>query len=217
MRLNGPSRTATHMDNSEERRQLSSRAAPWCRTGAAARTTRGQPRDGQFAMRRGGGELSSGPGSSSQFYPDPAARLQPGWRDAAWSWAVLRNHRLQQCARHALHHVPTTTPTSDPLAIFIDAITATRMPGAACPHYLLSNRLQETTSQLSLPLLKRVRNFQDRRHNLLRAFNSFILSWQAGMLHHRQRYESVHLLHLIHRVKTRTAMLDFNGLINMHS
>ena len=110
MRLNGPSRTATHMDNSEERRQLSSRAAPWCRTGAAARTTRGQPRDGQFAMRRGGGELSSGPGSSSQFYPDPAARLQPGWRDAAWSWAVLRNHRLQQCGRHALHHVPSTTP-----------------------------------------------------------------------------------------------------------
>ena len=40
MRLNGPSRTATHMDNTEERRQLSSRAAPWCRTGAAARTTR---------------------------------------------------------------------------------------------------------------------------------------------------------------------------------
>ena len=105
MRLNGPSRTATHMDNSEERRQLSSRAAPWCRTGAAARTTRGQPRDGQFAMRRGGGELSSG-----QFYPDPAARLQPGWRDAAWSWAVLHNHRLQQCARHAPAPYPYTTP-----------------------------------------------------------------------------------------------------------
>ena len=195
MRLNGPSRTATHMDNSEERRQLSSRAAPWCRTGAAARTTRGQPRDGQFAMRRGGDELSSG-----QLYPDPAARLQPGWRDAAWSWAVLHNHRLQQCARHALHHVPST-PTSDPLAIFIDAITATRMPGAACPHYLLSNRLQETTSQLSLPLLKRVRNFQDRRHNLLRAFNSLILSWQACYIIDIETYcivlyELVHLQHL---------------------
>ena len=181
MRLNGPSRTATHMDNTEERRQLSSRAAPWCRTGAAARTTRGRARDGQFAMRRGGGELGSGPGSSSQFYPDPVPRPQPGWRDAAWCWAVLRNHRLQQCSRHApapspqLHH---PHPTSDPLAIFIDAITATRTPGAACPHYLLSSRLQETTSQLSLPLLKLVRNIRDRRHNLPRAFNSLILSWR---------------------------------------
>ena len=51
--------------------------------------------------------------------------------------------------------------------------------GAACPHYLLSNRLQETTSQLSLPLLKLVRNIRDRRHNLLRAFNSLILSWRC--------------------------------------
>ena len=117
MRLNGPSRTATHMDNTEERRQLSSRAAPWCRTGAAARTTRGRARDGQFAMRRGGGELGSGPGSSSQFYPDPAPRPQPG---------------MEGCCL-----VLGCPPQPSPAALF-PACTSTMSPAAPPPPHIRS-------------------------------------------------------------------------------
>ena len=151
------------------------------RRGGSHHARPGKGRTIRDAPRRRRARL--GPGQQQPVLPRSCASSAAGMGDAAWCWAVLRNHRLQPCSRHApapcpqLHH---PHPTSDPLAIFIDAITATRMPGpgAACPHYLLSNRLQETTSQLSLPLLKLVRNIQDRRHNLLRAFNSLILSWR---------------------------------------